>query len=66
MGIIKNLVALLLIIGGLNWGLIGLSDYDLVQALFGSVPEVARIVYLLIGLAAVLAIVPYIKKMLAK
>lgn len=57
---------ILLIIGGLNWGLIGLADFDLVQALFGSVPQVARIIYLLIGLAAVVAVIPYVKKLLSK
>lgn len=42
----------LLIIGGLNWGLVGLADFDLVAFLFGTT-ALATIVYLLVGLAAV-------------
>ena len=44
---------LLLAIGGLNWGLIGLFDFDLVQALLGSSPVLVRLVYVLVGLSAV-------------
>lgn len=42
----------LLIIGGVNWGLIGLFGFDLVAALFGVMSPVSRIVYTLVGLAA--------------
>ncbi|OYX43451.1 DUF378 domain-containing protein [Candidatus Saccharibacteria bacterium 32-49-12] len=48
-----NIVALvLLVIGGLNWGLVGLFEYDLVAALFGDMSVLSRIVYVLVGLAA--------------
>ena len=47
---------LLLIIGGLNWGLVGLFNFDLVAALFGGTvgdhSSISRIVYILVGLAA--------------
>ena len=43
----------LLIVGGLNWGLVGLFNFDLVAVLFGSIPIVAQIVYVLVGLGAV-------------
>ncbi len=44
----------LVIIGGINWLLIGLFSFDLVAALFGSRKSiVARIVYILVGIAAV-------------
>jgi len=42
----------LLIIGGLNWGLVGLFNFDLVAALFGEMSALSRIVYSLVGLAA--------------
>lgn len=42
----------LVIIGGLNWGLVGLMDLDLVAALFGAGTVLAQIVYVLVGLAA--------------
>ncbi|MFA6522948.1 MAG: DUF378 domain-containing protein [Candidatus Peribacteraceae bacterium] len=59
----KNLTALdwvalvLVLVGGLNWGLVGLFQYDLVSALFASMPVVAKIVYVLVGLAALYLIV---------
>ena len=48
-----NAIALLLIIiGGLNWGLVGAFEFNLVDALFGEGSVLARIVYILVGLAA--------------
>lgn len=43
---------ILVIIGGLNWGLVGAFRFDLVQALFGEVPIVRDIIYILVGLSA--------------
>ncbi|MFH1968534.1 MAG: DUF378 domain-containing protein [bacterium] len=49
-----DIIALILVVvGGLNWGLIGLADIDLVAALFGAMSVLSRIVYVLVGLAAV-------------
>ena len=42
---------LLLWVGGLNWGLVGLFDFNLVSALFGGMPVVEKIVYILVGLS---------------
>lgn len=48
-----NVLALVLvIIGGVNWGLVGLLDFDLVAAIFGAGSALARIVYAAVGLAA--------------
>lgn len=47
------LAAILLVVGGLNWGLYGLFGVDLVAALFGSFSPLSTIVYALVGLAAV-------------
>ncbi|WEK54343.1 MAG: DUF378 domain-containing protein [Candidatus Cohnella colombiensis] len=54
-----NLIGLILIIlGGLNWLIVGLFDYDVVYELFGSIDEVGtRIVYIVIGIAALYALV---------
>ena len=54
-----NLVTLVLIIvGGLNWGLVGAFDFDLVATLFGGRDApLARIVYVLVGLSALWQIV---------
>ena len=54
-----NLITLiLLIVGGLNWGLVGLFNFDLVAALLGSGSMLARIVYGLVGLSALWQLVP--------
>lgn len=48
-----GLIALILvIIGGLNWGLVGFFSFDLVAALFGKATMLAKIVYDLVGLSA--------------
>jgi uncharacterized protein len=43
---------ILLIIGGLNWGLVGALDIDLVATLFGSGSTLSRVVYILVGVSA--------------
>lgn len=50
-----DMIALILVIvGGLNWGLVAISpDYDLVKLIFGGIPGLAMIVYGLVGLSAV-------------
>lgn len=42
----------LLIVGGLNWGLVGAFNFDLVAALFGEMSALSRIVYVLVGISA--------------
>lgn len=55
-----NLITLLLvIIGGVNWGLVGLFDFNLVAALFGEDSALSRVVYTLVGLSAVYQLVPF-------
>jgi uncharacterized membrane protein YuzA (DUF378 family) len=44
---------ILIIVGGLNWGLVGIFDFDLVGAIFGDMSTLSRIIYSLVGLAAV-------------
>lgn len=43
----------LVVVGALNWGLVGLFSFDLVAALFGDMSMLSRIVYSLVGLAAI-------------
>jgi uncharacterized membrane protein YuzA (DUF378 family) len=43
----------LVIVGGLNWGLVGLFNFDLVAAIFGEMSTISRAVYSLVGLAAI-------------
>lgn len=58
------LIALiLLIVGGLNWGLIGAFDFNLVTAIFGDGTMLTRIVYILVGLSALyVAFVAFARK----
>lgn len=58
-----NIITLLLtIIGGLNWGLVGLFQFDLVAAIFGGPDSAAsRLVYVLVGLSAAWQVVPFIQ-----
>jgi len=42
----------LLWVGGLNWGLVGLFDWNLVEAIFGGWPWLVKLVYVLVGLSA--------------
>ena len=46
----------LLIIGGVNWGLVGLFGFDLVATLFGDMTPISRLVYVLVGLSALYSI----------
>lgn len=55
MSVIGTIALILLVIGGLNWALVGLFDFDLVAALFGDMTLLARIVYVLVGIAALIA-----------
>ena len=55
---INSLTLLLLIVGGLNWGLVGLFDFDLVAALFGEKSMLSRIVYILVGASALYQLIP--------
>jgi len=46
----------LLVVGGLNWGLVGLFGFDLVATIFGDMSVLSRIVYTVVGVCAVYVI----------
>ena len=48
---------ILLVVGGLNWGLVGLFDFDLVATIFGKMSILSRIVYTIVGVCAVYVLV---------
>lgn len=54
---IDVIAAILLVVGGLNWGLVGFANFDLVAAVAGAGSVYARIIYALVGLAAVYQVV---------
>ncbi len=49
----------LVIIGAINWGLIGFFDFDLVSTLFGQMSLLSRIIYALVGIGGLYAISYY-------
>jgi uncharacterized membrane protein YuzA (DUF378 family) len=53
MHLINTISSILLVVGAINWGLVGLLDMDLVQIIFGQFGVVATIVYGLVGLSGV-------------
>lgn len=46
----------ILVIGGVNWGLIGFFNFDLVSTLFGAMSTASRIIYGLVGVSALYSI----------
>lgn len=57
MKVLHWLAVVLVIVGGLNWLLVGAFNFDLVAAIFGQMSVLARIVYVLVGLSAIFLIV---------
>ena len=56
-----NLVTLaLVIVGGLNWGLVGAFSFDLVAAIFGDGSILSRLIYVVVGLSALWQFVPLV------
>ncbi len=53
------IATVLILIGALNWGLVGFFRFDLVQAIFGDWQTVARIVYAIVGLAGLYYLVEW-------
>ena len=53
------IILTLIIIGGINWGLVGIFNYNLVDAIFGTMSWISRIIYTLVGIAGVWAIAFY-------
>lgn len=50
--VVDWIAMILVIIGGVNWGLFGLASIDLVATIFGSLTVISRIVYVVVGLSA--------------
>jgi uncharacterized membrane protein YuzA (DUF378 family) len=56
-----SVTLLLVIVGGVNWGLVGLYSFDLVAAIFGAGSPLSWLVYTLVGLSGLWQIVPLTK-----
>lgn len=51
MKVIDTIVLIFIIIGAINWGLIGIFEFNLVEAIFGSIAWLTRIIYILVGIS---------------
>lgn len=54
MHILKLITFILVIIGALNWGLVGIFNIDLVAMIFGDMTLLSRIIYSLVGISAII------------
>lgn len=52
MEMVELIAIILVIVGGVNWGLVGLIDLDLVAAIFGKMTLISKLIYDLVGLSA--------------
>lgn len=56
MKIIDRIALVLVIIGAINWGLIGIFNFNLVDSIFGTMSIVSRIIYTLVGISGLWSI----------
>lgn len=61
MKVLYSIVLTLVIIGALNWLLIGIFNFDLVAMIFGQMSVLSRIIYTLVGLSGIVSIGLYSK-----
>ena len=57
MNILRWVTYSLVLIGALNWGLVGMFNFDLVAFLFGDMTLITRIVYSVVGISALLSFI---------
>lgn len=59
---LKRIALLLALIGGINWGLVGAFKFNLVEFLFGFMPILIPIIYIIVGVSACYALFAYMIK----
>ena len=59
--VICKLVCLLVIVGALNWGLVGAFQFNVVERLLGNIPHAVNIIYILVGVAGLLKLISCFK-----
>ncbi|KAM9863016.1 hypothetical protein ACI1US_01017 [Leucobacter sp. BZR 635] len=62
MNVLLGISRVLVIIGGLNWGLVGLFDFNLVDSIFGAGSAASKVVYIIVGVAALVLILDFIPR----
>ncbi|MBP3256044.1 MAG: DUF378 domain-containing protein [Clostridia bacterium] len=63
MKIIDIIALILVIVGAINWGLIGIFNFNLVETLFGGFSVISRIVYILVGISGLWSIKTVVEKL---
>jgi len=53
LNVVDYIALVLVIVGGLNWGLVGIFNFDLVAAIFGSLSVLSSIIYILVAISSV-------------
>lgn len=61
MKLLDNIILTLIILGSINWGLIGIFQFDLISNIFGYMSVFSRIIYSIIGISGLYAISFFIK-----
>lgn len=61
LNVLDWIALVLVIVGGLNWGLVGAFDFNLVDTIFGDMSVISRVVYILVGVAAIYVAVTSMK-----
>ncbi len=62
---LEMLFTLMLIVGGINWGLVGIFNYNLVTTLLGDGSTMTKVVYGLVGVSALYQVMQYLKARMA-
>lgn len=60
----EMIASLLLIVGGINWGLVGVFGYNLLETILGSYPTLLQVVYGLVGISGVFTLVNMVREMM--
>jgi len=60
--VLEWIASILVVIGGLNWGLVGALNFNLVDTVFGSGSMIGKIVYILVGVSALYGLFFLFKK----
>ncbi|MDO8579571.1 MAG: DUF378 domain-containing protein [bacterium] len=56
MKVLHTIAFILVVVGAINWGLVGLGDWNVVNMILGSVAWLERLVYILVGLSGILLV----------
>lgn len=51
MKVVDKIALVLIIIGAINWGLVGIFNFNLIDAIFGTMSVISRIIYALVGVS---------------